>query len=443
MDGDRTADMRAAGGNPTQAHRLRLLMDAGLALSSELDVHALFERFTETACRLVDARYGALLIDDAGTLVKFVAHGIDPALAELIGNPPSRTGLHGYLLRDRQTLLIDDLTTDPRVQGFPPHHPVMRTFLGVPICYQGHVIGELLLTDKLTGPHFTTEDASITEVLASFAGIAYTNARILSAERQSVARAHILLELQRRPRLDEAVLWSMEWAREEERARLAREFHDGLGQMLTSIVLFAKDLEDAAEDELSTQVAKLRRLAEQTLRETRGFAQALRPFELDDLGLVPALQRLVDHSEQPSGPHIDFAVGAIRQPVAPEVETTVYRVVQEALTNAAKHAYAHSISVTLTIRGKRLITVVEDDGRGFDAQSALRTCSTSRGLGLVDMAERARYVGGQLSVESHPGAGTMVRLVLPVRPRKRVWRRAGQVPDVLLPQVTAPWNRRG
>jgi signal transduction histidine kinase len=435
MDGGRTTGMRAVDSNATQAscqsrcHRLRLLMEAGLALSSELDVHALFERFTETACSLVEARYGALLIDDAGTLVKFVTHGVDPAQAKLIGDPPNYTGLHGYLLRDGRTLRIDDLTTDPRVRGFPPHHPLMRNFLGVPIRYQDHRIGELLLTDKLTGPRFTTEDADITEVLASFVGVAYTNARILSAERQSAARARILLNLERRPRIDEAVLWGMEWAREEERAHLAREFHDGLGQMLTSVVLFAKDLEDAAEGELSSQVAELRQLAERTLRETRAFAQALRPLELDELGLVPALQRLINYTEQRCNFDIDFAVGVIRQPVAPEVETTVYRVVQEALTNVIRHACARSVSVTLTARGKRLTAVVEDDGCGFDVERLTGAGSTGRhGLGLVDMVERARYAGGQLSIESHSGAGTMIRLALPLQQRNWVWRWAGRRP---------------
>ena len=401
----------------SHADRLRLLMDAGLALSSELDVHALFERFTETACHLVGARYGALLIDDAGTLVKFVTYGIDPATVRLIGNPPSRTGLHGHLLRTGQTVLIDDLATDPRVKGFPAHHPAMHSFLGVPIRYQNRVIGDLFLTDKREAPRFTPADAEIVEVLASYAGVAYANARMLLAERQSAARARVLLNLERRSDVDEAVLWSMEWACEEERARLAREFHDGLGQMLTSIVLFAKDLENAAAGSLRDQVAGLRQLAERTLRETRAFAQALRPFELDEFGLVPALQRLVDTTEQSSGLDIDFAMGAMRRPVPPEIETTVYRVVQEALTNVTRHARARSVSVSVTAKGRQLTAVVEDDGRGFDSQRLWGTGPTGPGLGMVDMRERARYVGGRLLIESQPGKGTLVRLELPL-PRR-------------------------
>ncbi|MGH3798261.1 MAG: GAF domain-containing protein [Pseudonocardiaceae bacterium] len=400
-------------------------MEASLALSSELDINALFERFTEIACRLADARHGALLIDDAGTLVKFITHGMDTERAKLIGDPPSRTGLHGYLLREGRTVLIDDLSTDPRVKGFPPHHPMMHTFLGVPIRYRGRVIGDLFLTDKRNGRPFTPVDAELIEALASYVALAYSNARMLFAERQSAARTRILLDLQRRERLDEAVLWSMEWAREEERTHLAREFHDGLGQMLTSVVLFAKDLEDAASDGLRAQVVELRQLAERTLRETRVFAQALRPFELDELGLVSALQRLADHTEQRFGVDVDLAVVPLRRPVPPELETTVYRVVQEALTNVAKHARAHSASVTLTARGKQLTAVVEDDGCGFDAERLLGTGPTGPGLGLVGMRERAQYVGGQLAIESSVGRGTMIRLVLPLRRAPHPWHLPG------------------
>lgn len=395
--------------------RMRLLVDAGLALCSEQEVHALFERFTETAARLVDAKYGALLIEDSGLLVKFVTYGIPEEQAKRIGDLPTRTGLHGHLLREGRTLIIDDLGTDPRVKGFPQHHPVMHTFLGVPIRLRGMVAGELFLTDKVGGGPFDARDAELTEVLAAYVGLAYWNARTRNIERQSVARNQMLQKLRRHRRFDQAVRWSAEWAREEERARLAREFHDGLGQLLTSIVLFAKDIEEAAPEALGAQTAELRQLAERTLRDTRALAQDLRPFELEHLGLIPALERLVERMGRRFDLAVDFAASPMRRLLTPAVETMVYRIVQEALTNIGKHAGARCASVTVTAYIRRLIVVIEDDGRGFDVERVLESGPLGEHLGLADMRERARYLGGKLTVESRPGEGTMVRLAAPNR----------------------------
>lgn len=361
----------------------------------------------------MDARYGALFVEDVGTLVTFVAHGVSEAQSALIGDPPSRTGLHGQLLREGRTVVIDDLNADRRTTGFPQFHPVMRRFLGTPIRAGDQVIGELYLADKRNGEPFDQADIEIIEALASCAGVAYCNTRLLQVERQSATQAQSLLALGEQGQLDELVFWTQLWAREEERARLAREIHDEQGQILTSIILFAKHLEQNVGEEARKQVADLRQLAERALRGARSLAHQLRPLELDELGLVPALHRLAEHMEQRCGIRVDFAANPPVLHLTREVEVVCYRVAQEALTNVAKHAQTRSASLTLTLRDGWLTVVIEDDGRGFETGQVLGSQATGGYLGLRAMRERAARIGGQFAVESRPGAGTLVQVRVP------------------------------
>ncbi|TAM93673.1 MAG: GAF domain-containing sensor histidine kinase [Jatrophihabitans sp.] len=421
--GARRSEAEAA---PALPHRFRLLLDANLALSTERDLDTLLRRFTDIACELTSSRYGALFVEDIGTLVTFVTHGMTQEQADLIGEPPSRTGLHGQLLREGRTVVINNLLDDPRTTGYPPFHPVMRTFLGTPIRVGSRVVGELYLADKNGGVGFDESDVEIVEALAAAAAVAYRNATVVRMEQQSAARAWALLDMHGRGQIDEALFWSQVWAREEERARLAREIHDEQGQLLTSIILFAKHLEQAVNPGTVAQVTELRQLAERALRAARSLAQQLRPMELDEVGLVPAIHRLADHVAQIGGLAVDVVAGAPSVELIYPVEVVIYRIAQEALTNVARHAKAHVASVTVNARDGWLTLVIEDDGIGFDARSVLDS-RTDGHLGVRTMRERAGSVGGELVVESRPGAGTLVRLRVP----------AGERPAALSDQFSA------
>ncbi len=403
----------AAGKSTGLPRRVRLLLDANLALSTERDLDTLLRRFTDIACELTDARYGAVLIEDIGSLVTFVTHGITEEQSTAIGHPPSRTGLHGQMLRDDKTVVIGDLLTDPRATGYPRFHPVMRSFLGTPIRAGQRVIGELYLADKCDDQPFDDTDVEIVEALAATAGLAYRNARLMQVGQESADHARILLDLRGKGHLDEVVFWSQVWAREEERARLAREIHDEQGQLLTSIILFAKHLEQSVSAEIAPQVGDLRELAEQALHAARSLAQQLRPLELDQLGLVPALNRLAEHTTERCGIAVDFVTGpqAIRLTYAMEV--VVYRIAQEALTNVTRHSRAQSASVTLSGYQRWLTLIIEDDGMGFDCNGVLKRGRADGHMGLRTMQERARSIGGELVIESRPGAGALVRLRVP------------------------------
>ncbi len=206
-------------------------------------------------------------------------------------------------------------------------------------------------------------------------------------------------------------------AQEDERKRIARELHDEMGQALASVIVGLRNVETAPSPQAQEQRLKdLRQVVMNALERVRHLAFDLRPKLLDDLGLVPAIRRYAAKYQERFG--IQATVQALALDgtrLSPEVEITVYRVVQEALTNAAKYAHCAHVSVVLQVRGNELSVIVEDDGQGFDLDS-LQEHGIGRGhLGLYGMRERAELVGGTLEIESREGFGTAVYLRVPIQ----------------------------
>jgi two-component system, NarL family, sensor histidine kinase DevS len=204
-------------------------------------------------------------------------------------------------------------------------------------------------------------------------------------------------------------------AQETERARVARELHDATGQALTSILFGLRAVIDATSLEAARSHARnLHRLAGQALDDVQRLARGLRPAALDDLGLVPALERIADDYRQLQG--IDIRVNADQigqRRFAPSIETTAYRIAQEALTNAVKHARATAVTVSLNESGAFLRMMIQDDGHGFDVACLDHSIDRSRHLGLSTMRERAFLAGGKFGIESAPGRGTTIIVELP------------------------------
>ena len=539
--------------------RLRAVLDAAIAVTSELSIEAVLQRIVEAAARLTDAKYAALgVIDQAGTgLESFVTTGIDDETIKAIGDLPRGRGILGVLIRDAKPLRLTEISSDPRSVGFPPNHPPMKTFLGVPVLLRGVAYGNLYLTEKAHGEDFTEEDQEIVQLLASQAAVAIENARLYeSATRwgdqlQSLAevgnalsteldlsrllelvvtrlrelidarlvfiampkpdgdtvietvaaddaerylgmklaptRSKTTRVLERRrservdsliddPEVDQQVarfmgsrtalyvplvvrdraigvvvahdkqqadarftdedlriaeafaerasvaidlservakdaLRRVVSGQELERQRLARELHDETGQALTSILLGLKGLEEANNDEEKRNaLLALRELVVSTLHDVRRLAVELRPKALDDFGLVVALERLAQtFTEQTDiDVQVEAALGENRP--SEEVETALYRIVQEALTNVVKHANANTVSVVLTRKDDRVAVVIEDNGRGFDPST-----NEDEGLGLLGMRERIALVQGRLSVESSEDHGTTIAVEVPLR----------------------------
>ncbi|HET8811665.1 MAG TPA: GAF domain-containing sensor histidine kinase [Gaiella sp.] len=192
MDGPRESDHTTAPGD-----RLRTLVDAGIALSSELSLDALLQRTVETAAQLTEARYAALgVVDRAGhRLERFFTTGIDAETYAAIGELPRGRGILGVLIRDAHPLRLRDIAADPRSVGFPANHPPMLTFLGVPIVLRGIAFGNLYLTEKAHGAEFTSEDEELTQLLAAQAAVAIENARLYASSNHWLRQLETLNEI--------------------------------------------------------------------------------------------------------------------------------------------------------------------------------------------------------------------------------------------------------
>ena len=246
-------------------------------------------------------------------------------------------------------------------------------------------------------------DTSVEEV--------YERVREIGRENEKIM-ANLVAGEKRVRKLARAV-WRVQ---EDERRRLARELHDGIGQTLTALKNHLAWLEgrDVAlmpgEGGLGEAVA----LATEALDDTRELSRLLRPPVLDDLGLAPALRWLGRTVGKRFSMEVETAAPDLDQRQSEEIETVVFRIAQEALTNAAKHAAAKRVELTLAVEDDWLALEVADDGSGFDVDAELSQVDDSTGVGLRGMRDRAELFGGRLSVESNPGGGTVVRARLPL-----------------------------
>ncbi len=221
-------------------------------------------------------------------------------------------------------------------------------------------------------------------------------------------------ELILKERMREQLLARLINAQEDERKRISRELHDETSQALTSLKVGLRLVEESADAaQVRKKLTELRALATQTLENVHQLAIKLRPSLLDDLGLIAAIQRYTEEYSAEMSINVDSHVSGPReQRLPPEIEVTVYRIFQEALTNIAKHAEANNVSVVLSYHDSSLVVIIEDDGKGFDV-NAVTSSTDGKRLGLFGMYERVALVGGKLTIESHPGAGTTIFLDIP------------------------------
>jgi signal transduction histidine kinase len=361
------------------------LSDVLLTVASERSVASILQKLVHAARELAGARYAALGVPDGeGGFAQFITSGMSDKLIAAMGPLPRTHGLLGAMLESERPYRTQDIHDDPRFKGWWPRaHPDMRSFLGVPIVSRSGVIGAFYLTEKLGAPEFGDDDEKVIVMLAAHAATTIENARLYERSRElSIV---------------------------EERNRLARELHDSVSQKLFGLVLSAESaatLLDRNGEEARAELERLRDLAQEAMEELRSLVFELRPPNLESEGLAAALRKHVDVLRRVYRREITVDVtGSLRR--APELEREVFRIAQEALQNALRHADAARLEVDLEAVDGRLRLTVRDDGVGFDPQaSGIR----SRRLGLTSMEERAEAIGGTLAIESRLGEGTTVRL---------------------------------
>ena len=364
------------------------MSDAVLAVTAELRVERVLQKMVDAARDLAGARYAALGIPDyEGGFEQFITSGMDDDLIARIGPLPRTHGLLGAMLEDSAPFRTRDISRDPRFQWWPSAHPRMTTFLGVPIVSKGRIIGAFYLTDKTDAPEFTELDQQLIEMLAAHAAIAIENARLYERSRElSVV---------------------------EERNRLARELHDSVTQTLFSVVLTAEAASTLVErdpTQAREQIERLKALAGDAVQEMRSLIFELRSADVEGDGLVPALRKHIDVLRRVRRAEIDLTVDGERA-LDPALERELFRIAQEALNNALKHARASKTAVHLAIDERAATLTVCDDGAGFDPMAA---AVRSKRLGITSMRERAEEAGGSFEITSRAGEGTRIHVEVPL-----------------------------
>jgi signal transduction histidine kinase len=369
--------------------QLEALNEVGSALATEIELPRLLDLIVRRLRDLIDARLVAIALpQNDGTLMIEVANG--ERADSILGIQLEQTGSKsGRVLERRRSERVDRLLEDPEVD-YGIGRPIgARTGLYVPLIVRGHAIGVIVAHDKSgNDPRFTQDDQRLTEAFASRAAVAVDQSRRVA--RDALRRIVEAQELERR--------------------RLARELHDQTGQELISVLLGLKAVEDAVDREARARALKsVREQVVGTLHDVRRLAVELRPKALDDFGLVPALERLAQMVVDQSGLKLDIEAQLGGERLPSEIETALYRIVQEALTNITKHAQAHCVSIVLSRATGTVTAIIEDDGCGFDPRVA------HDGMGLDGMRERLALVGGRLKVESRPGGGATLVALVPSR----------------------------
>nr|MBA2390365.1 GAF domain-containing sensor histidine kinase [Geodermatophilaceae bacterium] len=352
------------------------------ALGGVRRTDAVLQTILDAARELTSARYAAVGVPDGeGGFALFLTAGIDPPTWEAIGALPRTHGLLGAMLADPDPIRLADIRRDSRFAGWPAAHPSMQAFLGVPIIAGGEIVAGLFLTDPADAGGFTDADQEVVEALAAHAALAVVNA-------------------QRHER-------SRELSIAEERTRLARDLHDSVTQTLFSLSLSAETAVTIAGSgaRLAEELDRIRALAATAKEELRALVDTLRPADLGPDGVAAALRKRVDLLRRVHDLDIRFAAPGMSRVRRPLVDTELFKVASEALSNALQHSEASRVDVTLEPTGGGVRLTVRDDGRGF---ALPRNSSQFGRLGLTSMRERVAALGGTLRLESTLGTGTVV-----------------------------------
>jgi signal transduction histidine kinase len=356
------------------------------AIAAEPSLDRVLQLIVDRVRPLVGARYAALgIVDRHGAMERFITSGLDEKTVRAIGPSPRGRGLLGLIIRDNRTVRVSDVMSDSRRSGFPPNHPQMHSFLGVPVQVDGKSIGNLYLTEKQGAPEFSEDDEWLVETFARHAGIAMNNARLHDQLRDLAIVA--------------------------ERERISQDLHDGIIQSLYAVSLTLEDIPDRIVEDPEDARVRVDHAIESihgTIRDIRNFIVGLGPEILEGSSVVGALAALAEEVRATNLVDVQLEL-APTDGLDPERTTQLMHMAREALSNVVRHADATRVRIALETRDRMLVLRIVDNGHGFDV-----TRIPLRGhRGVTNMRGRAESLGGTLEIESG-SSGTQVTIRLPV-----------------------------
>jgi signal transduction histidine kinase len=395
------AENKAAG---ERIAALRALQRVAQSLASELNLEPLLKNTLRLAVEVMDASAGSLLLIDpaADELVFEVIEG--GGGEALQGQRMAKDkGIAGWVVTNNQPLIVNDVDKHERhYKGFEMGTDFKTvSLICVPLLAKGEVIGVLQVLNKRSGENFSDDDLDILTTFAAQSATAIKNARLyrnLQAERDRI----VALE-------------------EQVRKRLARDLHDGPAQLLSATIMsaqFAKEILTRTPeklDKLKEELEELEPLATKALHQVRTMLFDLRPVILETRGLAPALESYVKRLRLANDFAISLEVENFSERLDDKAEVAIFSIVQEAVSNAKKHAHASHLELKMARQDGHLVVTVRDDGQGFDVARVDGSYDRCGSLGLLNMRERAEMLNGELSIESALGQGTLVKLIVPLQ----------------------------
>jgi signal transduction histidine kinase len=367
--------------------QLQALSEATQAVTSELSLEQVLQKIAQAARTLINAKFAALGVHDGhGHLSRFITAGLDMSQHPHIGPLPTGLGLLGFFLHRGESLIVKDLANHPASAGFPKHHPVMHSLLGVPIFSKGQLIGALYLTDKQDGSDFTEADQQLIEMLALHAAIAIENANLY----EKTQRLAIL----------------------EERERFARDLHDGIIQAIYAVGLSLDNIKAAlspSSEELHEQIDLSLKSLAGVITDLRNYIFDLRPQALKTKGLYTRLEGLVKELKVNTLLPIQAEIDSDINNYLTDLQAShIFHIAHEALSNAARHARPKKICLRLTRQDGVITLRVEDDGIGFQIPKTINHGHH----GLANIYKRATILDAKLNIDSAPHQGTHLTLTV-------------------------------
>ena len=355
-------------------------------ISSVLDVEQVLQLIVDRVRELVTAQYAALgIVDESDQITQFITSGITADERRAIGDLPHGRGLLGLIIRENRSYRIPTIAAHPESYGFPPNHPPMTSFLGVPVTVKGAVVGRLYLTNKRDATEFSADDQALIETFALHAGIAIEN-------------AHLHEQVQRLAVVDE-------------RDRISRDLHDSVIQMIYAVTLSLDDVPELVNEapaEASQRVDDAIDALHGVIRDIRNFIFGLRPLLLDSGNLLDGLQALADELRRNTTTEIEV-VGEEPSDLALDVVAELLAIAREALANVARHSGAAHASIRLDESDETVRLQIADDGRGLKQELDV----VGAHHGLANLRARAEALGGTFEIDSGAAAGTRIIVEIP------------------------------
>ncbi|MFW5943474.1 MAG: GAF domain-containing sensor histidine kinase [bacterium] len=416
--------------NVRRYERLEALYHMAVELSALRSLDSVLNTALRHCLDLTESQFGfvGLTTADGKALDVVAIQGFHPSKAFYMDHHviPLRPNVFARAVLENRPVRSDDATSDENRVGQPAGHPMVVTFLGVPLCIRDEPIGMIGVANR--PKPYDKEHEQLLATYAAQVAIVIRNTQLyeqLAAANeeleQKVARRTQQLQkakealAQKASQLQKLLSETVD-VQERERQRIAHDMHDSTNQLLIGAMLELKSAHkrlangdlDRAEESIKAVQEVLRRVE----AETKRVIYHLRPPTLDALGLAPALRRHAEQFQRYSGILCAVAVQGKPLRLPPKVEISVYRLVQEALQNASMHAEAGEARVTVEFTPSRLRLTVADDGKGFDLQRVQQ--NNGGKLGLLGMRERTEALGGRLAIQTAPGQGTCIDLTIPI-----------------------------